>query len=137
MWEGEISDCFWRSLWVYGSQVRNISQLATVTTEKEGETQMVVEINRIKGKNIMLLKQDINGGNLNGYPPEDQIFPSKYGSTCYLEFYCCHEWVNISNNFPQIPPDRVLGGGGMVEVYVLAEDPALECYILAYIFSER
>ena len=32
-------------------------------------------------KKILLLKQDINGGNLNGYPPEDQIFPSKYGST--------------------------------------------------------
>ena len=60
----------------------------------------------------MFLQQDINGGNLNGFPPEDHILPGKDGSTFSLEYYYCHEWGHISNNPPQIPPDRVCGGGG-------------------------
>ena len=47
----------------------------------------------------MLLQQDIGGGNSNGFPPGYQLVPRKDGS-------------HISNNRPQIPPDRVRGGGG-------------------------
>ena len=60
----------------------------------------------------MFLQQDSNGGNLNGLPPEDQIVPGKDGSNSSLKCYYCHEWGNISNNFPQINPDSFCGGGG-------------------------
>ena len=34
---------------------------------------------------FMFLKQDINGVDLNGFPPEYQLVRRKYGSTCSLE----------------------------------------------------
>ena len=35
---------------------------------------------------FILLQQDSNGSSLNGCPPEDQLVPGKYGSTCSLEY---------------------------------------------------
>ena len=63
-------------------------------------------------QNIMFLQKDTNGGNLNGCSPEDHLVPKKDGSTCSLECYYFHEWLHISNNFPQINPDHVCGRGG-------------------------
>ena len=57
----------------------------------------------------MFLQQQDNS---NGFPPEDQLVPGKYGSNFSLEFYYCHEWGHISNDFPQITYDRVRGGNG-------------------------
>ena len=63
-------------------------------------------------QNIMFLQQDINGGNSNCCPTEDQFVPGKYGSTWSLEFYYYHKWGHILNNYLQITPDWVCGGGG-------------------------
>ena len=62
-------------------------------------------------QNVMFLQQNSNVVDSNGCPPEDALLPRRYGSTWYLECYYCHEWGNISNNWPQIPTDCVRGGG--------------------------
>ena len=37
--------------------------------------------NQNQRQNVMLLQQDSNGVNSNGFPPEDQLVPGKDGST--------------------------------------------------------
>ena len=77
----------------------------------------------------MFLHQDSNRENLNDFPPKDQLFQGKYGSTFSLECYYCHEWGHISKISLKflliVSMEEVVG---VVEVHALAEDPALNCY---------